>query len=405
MFIAQECSQITKAPTKLEQLRACKSRKDLARLLGYKPKSLTYVLYEHGEAANYKSFSIKKRRGGTRQIDAPNDELKFLQRRLAALLQDCLQDAVRNEGHETPLHHGFQRHQSIITNSRPHRSRLFVFNIDLDDFFPTIHIGRIIGFFQKNRNFALHEEVAVTIAQICTFKGKLPQGAPTSPVVSNLICQALDLRLSRLANKYGCSYTRYADDITFSSSDRRFPRQIAKKAFLSSDWHVGRKLKKEIKAYGFSINTKKVRMQYAQSRQSVTGLIVNKKINVPVEYVRTSRAMVDHLTRTGKFFVKKYETKSGKVKCKKVEGTRELIKGRYSHIRNVKSSAFSKSNPQSEDLMGYEEDYKKLLLYCSFHAPDRPLVLTEGRTDPIYLRAALRGLSKKVSWTYRKKGQ
>ncbi|MXP09830.1 retron Ec67 family RNA-directed DNA polymerase/endonuclease [Pseudoblastomonas halimionae] len=391
---------------KIEQLKACVDRKDLARLLGFKPKALSYILYQRTPCQNYRTFKIPKRKGGERVIDAPNPELLFLQKRASNLLQDCLDEIVQDEGHKRTIHHGFQRKKSIITNARVHRARKFVFNVDLTDFFPSVNFGRILGFFQKNRHFTLEREVAVTLAQICCYDGQLPQGAPTSPVVSNLICQPLDIRLSRLAEKFGCSYSRYADDITFSTSTRKFPRAISRKSLISSKWYSGRILKKEIKSAGFAINPKKTRMQYAQSRQTVTGLIVNDKINVPADYTRLCRAMVDAYVKSGTYFIRKEKlSKSGKVKVTKEPGTDLQLIGRYSFIHNVKSSNFSKENPRPKDLFSYEKDYRRLLLFSKFHFSKIPLILTEGKTDTIYIKAALRRLHKSYPTLITKKGR
>jgi RNA-directed DNA polymerase len=392
--------------TRLEQLKKCKNRKKLASLLGYKPKSLTYILYQRTSSQNYKTFSIKKRQGGDRVIDAPRSELMLLQRRVSNLLQDCLQDTLAIEGHEATIHHGFQRKKSIITNAKPHRSRKFVFNIDISDYFHSINFGRVLGFFEKNRNFSLEREVAVTLAQICCYNGRLPQGAPTSPVMSNLISQILDVRLSKLAENYGCVYTRYADDITFSTSERKFPRNIAKKSRLSSTWRAAKMLRKEIKSAGFNINPSKTRMQYRQSRQTVTGLVVNSKINVTREYIKDCRAMVNTYIKTGSFFIKRVQREDGgSFKTIEEPGTPAQLIGRYGHIRNVKLSEFSKNNPQPLNLASYEKDYRKLLLFSTFHFNQKPLILVEGKTDSIYLKAALRKLHKDYPTLITKKGK
>lgn len=392
--------------TRLEQLKKCTDRKELAALLGYKPKSLAYILYQKTPAQNYKTFPIKKRKGGERIIDAPRPELMLLQRRVSDLFQDCIQDVLAIEGHDTTIHHGFQRKKSIITNAKPHRSRKFVFNIDISDYFHSINFGRVLGFFEKNRNFGLNREVAVTLAQICCYEGRLPQGAPTSPVVSNLITQILDVRLSKIAEKNGCVYTRYADDITFSTSEQKFPRKIATKNLFSHTWRAARALKKEIKSFGFDINPLKTRMQYQQSRQTVTGLVVNKKVNVTKDYIRECRSMVDSYTRTGKFFIKKTEIDDDENrKIVREPGTSAQLLGRYGHIRNVKISEFSENNPQPEALSSYEKDYRKLLLFSSFHFNQKPIVIVEGKTDSIYLKAALRKLHKNYPDLVKKKGK
>ena len=150
---------------------------DVASLLGVSVKKLRYLLFVRPEKSRYLSFTISKRRGGQRQIKAPKFELKIIQRRLADILQD--QITVRIPAH------GFVRGRSIVTNANLHIHHRVVFNIDLKDFFPTINFGRVRGLFMAEP-FNATQEVATNLAQICCHEGTLPQGAPTSPFISNI---------------------------------------------------------------------------------------------------------------------------------------------------------------------------------------------------------------------------
>src|SRR5690606_25401369 len=107
-----------------------------------------------------------------------------------------------------------------------HIGKKNVLNIDLKDYFDCFNFGRVRGFFLKNNNFKLNPDVATTIAQIACYNDTLPQGSPCSPVISNLITHALDIRLASLAKKHSCVYTRYADDLTFSTNRSPFPAQL-----------------------------------------------------------------------------------------------------------------------------------------------------------------------------------
>src|SRR6202158_1250584 len=216
--------------SRLATLKTATSLSDVAKLLDFKPKAVSYILYKQPEATKYKIFQIPKRNGGQRTIKAPIDALKLLQHRLSDLLQDCVDDINTANQRKDRTAHGFKRKRSIITNARQHRHRRWVFNIDLEEFFPSINFGRVRGFLLKNRDFALHEAVATVIAQIACHDNSLPQGSPCSPVVSNLVSHLLDMRLSKAASSVGCTYSRYADDLTFSTNNKEFPTKIAKPA-------------------------------------------------------------------------------------------------------------------------------------------------------------------------------
>ncbi len=179
-------------------------------------------------------------------------------------------------------------------------------NVDVENFFGAINFGRVRGFFIKNRHFELAPRVATILAQIACHNNALPQGSPCSPVLSNLIGHVLDIRLAALAHRVGCSYSRYADDLTFSTSKLIFPLEVAQRVEgTEHGWRAGADLESIILRSGFVINAGKTRMQYAGSRQDVTGLIVNSRVNTRAEYRRRARAMVHRLLKTGKFHVKR----------------------------------------------------------------------------------------------------
>lgn len=211
----------------LLQLKIARSASDLAHILGYEPKKLTYIAYKIPDEDKYTTFQIPKKTGGTREILAPTQKLKQLQSRISDLLYGCLEERYKNFPMKKRASHGFSKGLSIETNAKKHTGQRFVFNIDLQDFFPSINFGRVRGFLIKNHFFELDPKVATVIAQIACFKGRLPQGSPCSPIISNLIAQPLDLHLLQLAKNNHCTYSRYADDITFSSRSRSFPKAIA----------------------------------------------------------------------------------------------------------------------------------------------------------------------------------
>ena len=290
--------------SRLAALKTSTSRSNVARLLDFRPKALSYILYKKPEAQKYTTFQIPKRNGGQRTIKAPIPALKLVQQRLSDYLQDCVEEININKNRKDRAAHGFKRKRSIITNARQHRHRRYVFNIDLEDFFPSIHFGRVRGFLIKNRDFELHEDVATVIAQIACHENSLPQGSPCSPVISNLVAHLLDMRLVSLASAAGCTYSRYADDLTFSTNKKDFPADIAVPSGAEGESHLwvpGMELQNVIERTGFRIHAAKTHLMYRTSRQNVTGLVVNDKVNVRCEYRHNVRAMVHRLVRTGEF--------------------------------------------------------------------------------------------------------
>ncbi|EGO9008665.1 RNA-directed DNA polymerase, partial [Enterococcus faecalis] len=257
-----------------------KNRNDFFRLLNIPKKNMTYLLYnkeKKGTENSYQTFEIEKKSGGVRIIHAPNDELKFVQKRLANLLWMTQKKIWKENNIKANISHAFEEKKSIITNAKIHRNKKFVLNVDLEDFFSSFHFGRVKGFFEKDNNFKVPEDVALIIAQLTCYQGSLPQGSPSSPIITNLICKIMDFRILKLAKKYKLDYSRYADDLTFSTNNT---------LFLSQETIFLKKLNKEIDRAGFKLNAKKTRLQFNSSRQEVTGLVVNKKISVPREYYK-----------------------------------------------------------------------------------------------------------------------
>ena len=245
--------------SRIASLRAAESLSDLARILDFTPSRVSYILYVRTPVDNYTSFQIPKRSGGHRTIHAPVHGLKLLQRRLSDLLQDCVDEIGHATDRSSRVAHGFVRTKSIVTNARQHRRRRWVFNLDLEDFFPSINFGRVRGFLIKNRHFELNQRVATVIAQIACHGNSLPQGSPSSPVLSNLIAHILDMRLVRFAAAAGCTYSRYADDLTFSTNKAHFPAEVAVAANRGDVqlWNVSPTLQDVIRRSGFSINGQK----------------------------------------------------------------------------------------------------------------------------------------------------
>ena len=383
--------------SRLATLKAAGSLSDVAKLLDFKPKAVSYILYKQPAVAKYKTFQIPKRNGGQRTIKAPVDALKVLQRKLSDLLQDCVDEITAANNRKDRTAHGFKRKRSIITNARQHRHRRWVFNLDLEDFFPSINFGRVRGFLLKNKDFELHEDVATVIAQIACYKNSLPQGSPCSPVISNLVAHLLDMRLVKLASAAGCTYSRYADDLTFSTNKKKCPVDIAvlsgTDGAASHLWLPGKALQKVIERTGFRINTKKTHLMYRASRQDVTGLVVNEKINVRWEYRRNVRAMVHSLVKTGTFEICGVTQRGGQTVLEKRRGTLNEIHGRLGFIDGIDVyNRTHTSDCPSDGMSSTEKVYRAFLIYSTFYAAQDPVVICEGETDNVYLTHAIRSL-------------
>jgi hypothetical protein len=274
------------------------SPEQLAEALGLSVSQLRWLAY-HREAAtriHYRRFTIAKRGGGERAIWAPLPKLKAAQHWI-----------LRHIAERLPVHgaaHGFLPGRSILTNAAVHAGARTVLHLDIKDFFPTVTLPRVRGLFRKA---GYREQVATLLALLCTEAPRevvelagttyyvslgprcLPQGAPTSPALTNVLCLRLDQRLAGLARRYGWRYTRYADDMTFSLPEDH-----------KGEPHLGTLLglvKRIVEAEGFRLHPDKTRVARSGGRQKVTGLVVNGDggPRVPRKLRRQLRAAVHNL--------------------------------------------------------------------------------------------------------------
>lgn len=247
--------------------------------------------------SHYVRFSVPKKSGGKRIISAPMPRLKALQYWILKNILD-----------KFPVHdaaNGFVVQRNILSNASNHIAKDVVVNIDLKDFFPTITYERVKGLFTK---LGYSEKIATILALVCTepdreealldgrkyyiATGKriLPQGAPTSPAITNIICYKMDRRFAGMADKLQFSYTRYADDLSFSANGNE---QVKKVQQLL--WRV----KKIIKDEGFVIHPKKVKVMRKGARQEVTGIIVNKQPGINRKTLHRFRALIQQISKHG----------------------------------------------------------------------------------------------------------
>jgi hypothetical protein len=229
----------------------------------------------------YHIFEIPKKTGGVRKIYAPYGNLKWFQK--------CLNELFKALYTPSLYATGFTPGKSIVDNARMHTNQNYVFNVDLENFFPSIDQPRVWKRLQLEP-FNFNANIASIMAGLCSrlsfreydFFPTLPQGAPTSPLLANAICDTLDRRLHGLAKRFGLHYSRYADDITFSSMHNVYQ--------LGSDFR--KELERIISEQHFTINAKKTRLYHCSKRQEVTGLTVGTKINVPTKFVKDIRAIL-----------------------------------------------------------------------------------------------------------------
>lgn len=234
----------------------------------------------------YETFQIPKKRGGNRLIQTPESQLMYIQSRLNFYLQNYYH-LVCPEGV-----HGFvinpnkkEKICNIVENAKIHVQQKYVLNVDLKDFFSSIQAYRVKELFLSDY-FRYTEHIATALALLVTYDGKLPIGAPTSPVISNFICLELDEALSAYCIKNEIRYSRYADDLTFSSN-----QSISKAQFTD--------LVAIIEKNQFELNVKKTRLKSINRKQTVTGLVVNEKVNVDRKIIKMVRAMLHDTLQKG----------------------------------------------------------------------------------------------------------
>jgi RNA-directed DNA polymerase len=250
------------------------------------PAELKKIWWHRGRM--YSQFDIAKRSGKVRTITAPDRRLKIVQQKLAPLLDQLYR--VRN-----PVH-GFVSERSVKTNAEAHGRRRFVVNLDLKDFFPTITEKRVIGLLQS---LGVDQRVSEIVARLCCHMGQLPQGAPTSPVLSNMICYRLDTDLLLVAKASRAIYTRYADDITFSSYQPPAPlfEGVVPTVGRFSPTLLAPELRASITSNGFVVHPDKAHYADRNSRRIVTGVKINAGLNVDRRYVRRIRAMLHSIEK------------------------------------------------------------------------------------------------------------
>ncbi|KDM92811.1 reverse transcriptase family protein [Photobacterium galatheae] len=272
------------------------SVEDVARQMDISTAELRFLCYrkEVSTVTHYQEFELPKKSGGTRVISAPMPRMKRAQYWLLDYVLNLL-----------PVHdaaHGFVPGRSIVTNAQPHVGKAVVINLDLKDFFPSITYRRVKGLFGK---LGYSEELATTFALLATkpvtqaveMDGRtwhvaqgehvLPQGSPCSPMITNVLCRRMDARLQGMADKLGFTYTRYADDLTFSSQDAGKVQSLL--------WRC----KQIVTDEGFVVHPEKTRVIRRHQRQEVTGVVVNDRLSVDRATLKRFRAVLQQVALDG----------------------------------------------------------------------------------------------------------
>lgn len=280
------------------KLPAIATAEELSKAMNITVAELRFLSFHRtvSRISHYKRFYIPKKTGGKRLISTPMPRLKTAQ---YWVLENILSKVAVKD-----VAHGFVKSKSIVTNATPHLKAEVVINIDMKDFFPSITYPRVKGVFQS---LGYSEQVATIVALMCTepecdeieldgityyaagTERRLPQGAPTSPAITNIICRKLDARLTGLAKKLGFTYTRYADDLTFSASGEATTRVKTLMGFI----------KKVVREEKLTIHPDKIRVLRKGACKEVTGLVVNEKLSIKAKDLDRFRALLYQIEKTG----------------------------------------------------------------------------------------------------------
>jgi len=287
---------------------------DMGHRLGLPKFMLTRYIFQADR--HYKQFRIPKRSGhGYRIICAPSKQLKGIQRWIMAFILRKVDVSAQSTA--------FRPGCSVVLNAEVHVRKHFVFNADIKDFFPSITVRRVCGLF---KSLKYPGEVAFALARLTTFKGRLPQGAPSSPDIANIICRKLDSRLQGLCDKRGWSYTRYCDDITISGAGAISNSTISTISEIVRD-------------EGFVLNPRKTHTVRQKGRQMVTGLVVNEKMSIPRYQRKRWRAVFHQAKLEPKRFVARTAELQGYISFLRMVNPGDSACDRYEEVlRRVMSS-------------------------------------------------------------------
>lgn len=247
---------------------------DIATVLGIGPGLLVSIVRKPNK--HYRTFPLKKKDGTDRIISAPRVYLK--------VIQWWILDNILNQIKTPDYVFGFSKGKSIQDNAQYHAGSSHILNVDIKSFFNTVTSKQAYRIFVQ---LGYERITAITLARLCTLDGCLPQGAPTSPSIANFVLAEVDMRLQALALEKGMKYSRYADDLTFSSSE-----------YISTDFLE--QVDATIKAAGFELKAAKTRYAGTGGRREVTGLISGEFVQPPLEWRKRNRSRLHRLSQKAK---------------------------------------------------------------------------------------------------------
>ncbi|QFR42866.1 reverse transcriptase domain-containing protein [Sulfurimonas xiamenensis] len=365
-------------------------------------KIFEYALYQI-RTKGYSEKIITKKNGGQRKLNIPPTFAKVVQKKLNTLLQDIYIPPK-------PVH-GFIKSykfdtKNIVSNALKHTKKSIVINVDIENFFNTVNFGRVRGLF-ISKPFEIDKDIATRLAQLTVFNNELPQGAPTSPIITNLICKKMDFQLLKVAKENSLVFSRYADDITFSTNKQNINIEN-----IISD------IEQVIVDNGFKINTSKTRVQLQNQTQTVTGLKVNQKVNLDRKYIRQIRSMLfswytDGLKEAAEKHFEKFNKQPdkyltdlessfkniliGKINfLGQVKGRDNFLYIKYRHTFYLLDSNFSLSKKLNEfEKLDLNHLNQRCVTTIFTQIYSSILVFTEGITDIMYMKKALKYFQEK----------
>lgn len=261
---------------------------DIAKYLGVSPLTIRGLII--AKFKHYRTFTFRKRSGGTRQISAPRTYLK--------VVQWWINDTILSSAEASPHAFGFVKNRSYVDNAKFHFGAKNILNVDLKDFFPSISSTHVEDIFSS---FGYRPTIARCLTELTTLDGTLPQGAPTSPPLANLRMLEIDGELNEIAVRHGVRFSRYADDLTFSGNHK-----------ISAE--IIDEIKSTVSKYGFTLNDKKTRFMGINQRKEVTGIVLGEDgICLPPEFLNSARGWFHFIAHNPEKFIEKFDAVRGTV--------------------------------------------------------------------------------------------